>query len=280
MTKVALVGAGGKMGARGTNNLKDSSYEMMYVEVSEQGIANLTEKGLKTTPMDEAVAIADAIIFAVPDVVIGKLAREVVPNMKSGAMLITLDPAAARIGHLPKRADITYFVVHPCHPPIYNDEMTREAKADLFGGVAAKQAIVCALMQGPEEDYQKGEEIAKAMFAPILRTHRINVEQMAILEPAMAETVLGTCVTVLREAMDEAVKRGVPLDAAKDFMIGHLNIELAIAFDLVDSPFSDAALVAIEYGKKKLLNPNWREIFEPDKIEESIHVMLNTDKIS
>ena len=46
MTKVTLVGAGGKMGMRLTHNLKNSDYEMSYLEVSQQGIEKLKEKGI------------------------------------------------------------------------------------------------------------------------------------------------------------------------------------------------------------------------------------------
>jgi D-apionate oxidoisomerase len=278
--QIALMGAGGKMGSRLTDNLKDSEYEMRYVEISEAGRKNLESKGLTVTAQDQAIPDADIVILAVPDVVIGKIGADVVPHLKSNAMLIVLDPAAAHMGHLPNRKDISYFVTHPCHPPIFNDETTEEAKNDFFGGKYAKQSIVCALMQGPEEHYLIGEEIARSMYGPILRSHRVTVEQMAVLEPAMAETVLGTCVMTLREAMEEAVRRGVPYEAARDFMLGHLKIELAIAFDIVDSPFSDAAMVAIEYGKKHLLKPEWRDIFNSSNINESIDWMLHPEKLS
>ena len=79
----------------------------------------------------------------------------------------------------------------------------------------AKQAIVSALMQGTEEDYRLGEEISRKFFGPILRSHRMTVEQMAILEPALSESVTATCLTVIREALDEAVRRGVPAEAAR-----------------------------------------------------------------
>ncbi|HZG55517.1 phosphogluconate dehydrogenase C-terminal domain-containing protein, partial [Paenibacillus sp.] len=159
-----------------------------------------------------------------------------------------------------------------------NDETTPEAKRDFFGGVAAKQAIVCALMQGPEEHYAVAEAVAQAMYAPILRTHRITVEQMAMLEPTMAETISSMMVTVLGEAMDEAVKRGVPYEAAKDFMLGHINVQLAIVFEKTN-PFSDACLVAIEYGKKAMLKDNWRDLYNPEKVYDQIDVMLHPEKL-
>ena len=43
----------------------------------------------------------------------------------------------AYVINLPERADLTYFVTHPCHPPLFNDETDPAAKRDFFGGVAA-----------------------------------------------------------------------------------------------------------------------------------------------
>ena len=114
-------------------------------------------------------------------------------------MIIGLDPAAGYAGVLPKREDISYFITHPCHPPVFNDETEPEARQDWFGGAKAKQNIVCALHQGPEEDYAKGEAIARAIFAPVMRAHRLTTEQMAILEPGLVETLSATCLYIIRE---------------------------------------------------------------------------------
>ena len=92
---------------------------------------------------------------------------------------------------LARPQDLTYFVTHPCHPPIFNDETTRRKK-DHFGGVAAKQHIVSALMQGPESAFALGEAIAKTIWAPVMRSYRVTVEQMALLEPGLSETVCAT----------------------------------------------------------------------------------------
>jgi D-apionate oxidoisomerase len=267
------------MGNRVSDNLRHASYQMKYTEISEQGIASLHERGLSVTPQNEALTDADAVILAVPDRVIGAVAAEVVPRMKKGSMLVVLDPAAAYMGHLPERQDITYFIAHPCHPPVFNDETEPEAKKDYFGGIKAKQAVVCALMQGPEEDYSIGEELVQLMYAPVLRAHRITVEQMAILEPTMAETIGAASAMFLRAAMDEAVARGVPYDAARDFMLGHIHIELAIAFGEAGNPFSDACKVAMAYGRNYWLKQGWQQLFEPDKVREQIDVMLNPEKL-
>ncbi len=275
MATIALMGAGGKMGYRLARNLKDSRHQLHCVEVNPAGLARLAELDLQSTPHDHALEGAEVVILAVPDRLIGKIAHEIVPSLKPGAMVMALDPAAPHAGHLPKRSDVTYFVTHPCHPPVVNDEVSEEAKHDFFGMVAAKQNIVCALLQGPEEHYALGEEIAKTMFAPTMRAHRITVEQMAILEPALAETVSGTLLMALREALDEAVRRGVPREAAFDFLFGHINVELAIAFQLVPGAvFSDAALKAIDRARPRILRDDWLKVFEPAEIAQSIDDMI------
>ena len=275
MAAIALLGAGGKMGHRLARNLRDSPHELRPIEVGAAGLARLAELGLQAVPRDNALQGADVVILAVPDRLIKAIAGEIVPMLQPGAMVMILDPAAPHAGHLPKRSDVTYFVTHPCHPPVVNDEVEPAAKRDFFGMVAARQNIVCALMQGPEADYARGEAIAMTMFAPTMRSHRVTVEQMAILEPALSETVCGTLLMALREALDEAVKRGVPREAAFDFLFGHINVELAIAFQLVPGAvFSDAALKAVARAKPQIFKDDWLRVFEPAEIAETIEEMI------
>ncbi|EWS63892.1 hypothetical protein Y695_02870 [Hydrogenophaga sp. T4] len=99
-----------------------------------------------------------------------------------------------------------------------------EGAPDYFGGVAAPQSIVSALMQGPDDAFTMGEDIAKTIYQPIQKAYRVTVEQMALLEPGLSETVCATLLDVMREAMDEVVTRGVPAEAARDFLLGHMTI--------------------------------------------------------
>lgn len=271
MTTIALLGAGGKMGCRCTDNLKKSDYGVRHVEISPGGIAALAARGIAPVPIEEAVPGADAVILAVPDVAIGKVSHQIAPLLRPGALVIVLDAAAPYAGELPDRTDIGYFVTHPCHPPVFNDETDPEARRDFFGGIKARQHIVCALMQGPEEAYVLGEQIARTIFAPVMRAHRCTMEQIAILEPALSETVAATCVTVIREAMEEAIRRGVPREAARDFLLGHIHIELALVFEeLTTARFSDGAMKAIEEAKAVLFQPDWKKVFEPEEIRKSV----------
>ncbi|UCB45199.1 MAG: NAD(P)-binding domain-containing protein [Spirochaetota bacterium] len=270
MKSIALLGAGGKIGCRITDNLKNSDYNVRYVEISSQGIANLKERGITVTPLKEAIKDTDVVILALPDKLLGDIAHEIVPQLKPGNLVITLDPAAAYGGELPERKDIAYFVTHPCHPPVINDETDLEAKKDFYGGKRAKQNIVCALIQGSEEDYKLGENISRFIFSPVMNAHRITLEQMAILEPAMAETVVLTLMFTMKEAMDEAVSAGVPEAAAKDFLFGHININLGILFNIFPARFSDGALKAVERAKGKLLQPDWKKVFKKENIKKEV----------
>ncbi len=275
MTSIALVGAGGKMGCRVTDHLKDNpDYALRYVECSERGVANLAARGLQSTPQAQAVRDSAVVILAVPDKLLGGVAREVVPAIKTGAMVMTLDPAAAHAGELPARPDITYFVTHPCHPSVFEYEEDAGARADFFGGTKAQMPIVCALMQGPEEHYALGERLARDFFAPVTRSHRISVEQMAMLEPAMAETVGIALIMALREALEEVVKRGVPRAAAEDFLYGHIKVPLGIAFSRVDFPFSDGAKLIAEFGRQRILRSDWKRVFEPESVKEQVKAIV------
>jgi D-apionate oxidoisomerase len=273
MTKIALLGAGGKMGLRLMKNLDGTRFKVAPVEVSEAGRTRLKDAtGRDCVDRQVALTGADVVLLAVPDRLIGKVAHEVVGQLSPGTAVIVLDAAAPHAGEMPVRPDVTYFVTHPCHPPIFNDEVTAEAKADYFGGIAAKQHIVCALMQGPEEHYAMCEEVARAIYAPVMRAHRVTVEQMAILEPALSETVGATFALTLRDAVDEAVRRGVPREAATDFLLGHLTIELAIAFELSPGArFSDGALHAIRQARPVIFKEGWLDrVFAPEAVLQSV----------
>jgi hypothetical protein len=267
MTVIALFGAAGKIGTRIRNRLQHvSEFTTLYVEAGEAGLARLAAAGLTATSQEAACGQADVAILAVPDTVLGAVAHAVVPQLRPGALVICLDPAAPHGGELPARDDIGYFIVHPCHPPIVNDEIEPEARRDFWGGIAAKQHIVCALMQGSEDDYQLGERIARLMFAPVMNAYRVTVEQMAILEPAMSETVILTCMFVMKEAIAEAVRRGVPAEAAREFALGHMNVNTGILFGYLDAQFSDGAKLAVARAMDQLLRPDWKKVFEPDNV--------------
>ena len=271
MTTIALFGAAGKIGTRIANRLRETEeYCTLYVETGEAGLARLRANGLEPTDRAAAVREADVVILAVPDTVLGRVAHDVVPGLKPGALVICLDPAAPYGGELPERQDIAYFVTHPCHPPIVSDESDPAVRRDFYGGIAARQHIVCALMQGSEADYERGVQIARRMFAPVMNAYRVTVEQMAILEPAMSETVILTCMFVVKEAIDEAVRRGVPVEAARAFALGHMNINVGILFGYLDAQFSDGARLAVERARSRIFRPDWQQVFDIENVKAEV----------
>jgi hypothetical protein len=271
MPSIALLGAGGKMGARLAKNLQGSAFEVRHVEVSQAGQKRLQDElGIHCCSIDDALKGVDAVILAVPDTLIGRIAADISPKLAPGTMVITLDAAAPFAGHLPQRDDLVYFVTHPCHPNIFNPQVHVEGSPDYFGGMRAPQSIVNALMQGPEDAYDLGESIARLIYQPIERSYRVTVEQMALLEPGLSETVCATLLDVMREAMDEVVARGVPADAARDFLLGHMTILSAVIFKQVPGQFSDACNKAITFGKPRLMRDDWKKIFDRQEIADSI----------
>jgi hypothetical protein len=278
MQKLTLLGTGGKMGRRLATNLKNTKWQVDYVEVNPAARERVErDLGITCVPADNALAEADAVLMAVPDALIGKIAHGFIERVKPNCAIIMLDAAAPHAGKLPKRDDVTYFVSHPCHPSIFKHEPTEERHADYFGGIAP-QAIVSALMQGPEEHFAACEDIAKAIYAPVNRSHRVTVEQLALLEPGLSETIGATLVTALREATDEVVRRGVPAPAAFDFMLGHLGIEMALLFEQYPGQFSDGAKLAIAKAKPKLLRDNWLAVLDTDAVLASVKDICNPPK--
>lgn len=271
---VVVMGAGGKMGARVAAKLDASHHDLRAVEVSEAGRQRLAELGIPTVETDDWLEFAEVVVLALPDNLIEQVATDLVPRARSGTMFLILDAAAPYAEVLPQRNDVTYFVGHPCHPPLFNDETEAAARIDYHGGVA-KQAIVCALMQGPEAHYELGREICETMWSPVTRTHRVTTEQLAILEPGLSEMVAMPFVDTMVQAVDEcAEKYGIDRQAALDFMIGHLNVEIAMWFGYAPKVPSDAAIRLMEFARGIVVKDDWRQALEPAKVREAARLIV------
>ena len=270
MKIVTLVGAGGKMGMRCTDNLMESDYDVRYLEIDEAAVRKLVDKGLKISTPEAALPVSDIVILAIPDVAIKKVSASVVPLMKPGAMIVSLDPAAPLAGHIPHRDDLTYYVTHPSHPSVFNWEATEEAYRDYYGGILAKQTAVSAIMHGSEKDWETGDALTRIIYRPVTKNHKITVAQMGILEPGFSETLCSTCIKKVRDALDVVVSKGVPEEAARDFILGHINIQLAVLFGELPIAFSDAAIKALERAESILFKDDWQKVFEMDDVMEQI----------
>lgn len=271
---VAVIGAGGKMGARAAQKIGFSeTNRVLLCESNAERAQALRDSGLQVTALETAMAESDFVVMAVPDALIGAIARQVTPLMKPGGTLIMLDAAAAYAGELPAAPGITQMITHPCHPPFFTEQASVEARRDYFGGIAIQDILVC-LIEGSEEAFAEGTELCRAIFAPVDRALRVTVEQFAFLEPAMSEIVVAAAANWMKRSMELAIEKGVPREAAEAFMAGHAQIAMAIVFGAESSPFSDAAQLAVEWGTERYINPAWRQVFEKETLTGAIHDIL------
>ncbi|MCI2957606.1 NAD(P)-binding domain-containing protein [Agromyces atrinae] len=278
-TTVALIGAGGKMGMRVSNNLKKSDFTVFYSEASPAGQERVRGLGLDITPTDEAIVDADVVILAVPDVVLGAVSEDVVPKLKHGAIVLTLDPAAAYAGLLFARDGIEYVCAHPCHPSVFLERRTDEEYADTFGGIAAPQEVVAAIESGDETARVLAESVISTIYAPVIQVHWVTVKQLAVLEPTLVETIACMIGELLQEALDETVNTvGVPYEAARAMLWGHVGIALTNALR-GSNPFSDACHIAMDYGRESIIKDDWKKIFDDSELDYVIARMLKIDAV-
>ena len=276
---IAVIGAGGKMGMRVSNNLVKTDHVVCYVENSPAGRERTVAAGRELTEASVAVADADIVVLAVPDLALGAVTADVVPQLKSGAIVLTLDPAAAYAGLLTTREDVIQAVAHPCHPSVFLERTTKEEWADTFGGIAAPQDAIAAVESDDPEHVRIVEETVRAIYAPVIDVHFVTVKQLAQLEPTLVETVACMIGALLKEALDEAVDTmGVPEPAARSILLGHTQVALANGLR-GDNPFSDACLIAMEYGKESIIKDDWKKIFQDDELDKNLARMLHLDKI-
>jgi hypothetical protein len=276
---IAVIGAGGKMGMRVSDNLARTGHTVWYVENSPAGQQRTIEAGREVTDAATAVADADIIVFAVPDLALQSVTAELVPQMKPGSIALTLDPAAAYAGLLTERDDVVLAVAHPCHPSIFLQRTTPEEYADTFGGVAAPQDAVAAIESDDPAKKALLDATVRAIYAPVVDVHYVTVKQLAQLEPTLVETVACMIGSLLNEALQEAVHTmGVPEDAARSILYGHTQVALANGLR-GDNPFSDACLIAMDYGRRSIIREDWKKIFRDDELDKNLAAMLHLDRI-
>lgn len=257
MIKIALVGAGGKVGQRLVKKLKDDpAYQMYYVEKRAEVLAPY---GVQAVSMEEAAREADYVVLAVPDRLIQFIAKEAVQHMKPGAVLVTLDPAATYSGAIPELPHLKYLVIHPNHPSVFTSSSDPEVTKDYWGGVAPMD-IVCSLVRGEPEDKPDLEALARKMFAPVLKVFWITPEQMCMLEPGVVELVTAPLFEAMREAMERIIEMGVPREVAHSFVTGHLRPQLHTSFGDADpNNMSDGAKEALKKGMELIMKPGWKD---------------------
>ncbi|MCX4238559.1 phosphogluconate dehydrogenase C-terminal domain-containing protein [Streptomyces ortus] len=276
---VAVIGAAGKMGQRVSDNLVESDFRVLFSEASPKGQELIRDLGRDLTESADAVAEADVVILAVPDVVLGQVSEELVPLMRPGTVVLTLDPAAAYAGLLFEREDIHYACAHPCHPSVFLERTTKEEWQDTFGGIAAPQEVVAAYEGGDEAKQELADSVIRVMYAPVVDVHWVTVKQLAVLEPTLVETIACMVGALLTEALHETVHTvGVPEKAARAMLLGHTQVALANTLK-GSNPFSDACLIAMDYGRESIVRDDWKKVFEDDELDKVITRMLKIKEI-
>jgi len=274
--KIGILGAGGKMGLRISANLQKLPNEIFYIENAETGIQRLTASGLKVSDPAEVMDRVNVLILAVPDILINKISSAVVPNLKPDSTVILLDPAAAYMSQVCLREDLHYTVIHPCHPALFKEQPTLEGYADHFGGLFGLQDIVSTHWKGARDKYELACDIVREMFAPVDEVFEMTLEQMAFLEPSVVEVCGLSLLSVFKELVEEMDKRNIPKDAGMSFLLGHIKICLAILL-LGSNPASDAAMIAMDYGKNKLIKEDWKKVLTDEALHEVLAKMLKLD---
>lgn len=276
---IAVIGAGGKMGMRVSNNLVKTAHNVLYAENSPAGQERVTATGRSLTDSTTAVADADIVIFAVPDLALKAVTADLVPQMKSGAIALTLDPAAAYAGLLTRRDDVINAVTHPCHPSVFLQRTTPEEYADTFGGIAAPQDAIAAIESEDPVKKQIVEDTVRIIFAPVIDVHWVTVKQLAQLEPTLVETIACMIGDLLKESLHEAVHTmGIPEPAARSILLGHTQVALANTLR-GDNPFSDACKIAMDYGRESIIRDDWKKVFTDAELDKNLAMMLHLDKI-
>lgn len=277
--KIAVIGAGGKMGMRVSNNLVKTQHTVWYSENSPAGQERVTATGRTLTDSNTAVADADIVIFAVPDLALKSVTADLVPLMKSGSISLTLDPAAAYAGLLTRRADVINAVTHPCHPSVFLERTTPEEYADTFGGIAAPQDAIAAIESDDARAKQIVQDTVRIIFAPVIDVHWVTVKQLAQLEPTLVETIACMIGDLLKESLHEAVHTmGIPEPAARSILLGHTQVALANTLR-GDNPFSDACKIAMDYGRESIIRDDWKKVFTDAELDKNLAKMLHLDKI-
>lgn len=276
---VTVVGAGGKMGMRVSDNLARTPYRVFYSENHPAAIERVRAAGRQVSDTGTAVAQSDVIVMAVPDILLGQISESIVPRAQPGAVLLTLDPAALYAGLIAHRDDMYFAVAHPCHPSVFLQRNNSDEWADTFGGIAAPQDVVAALETGDLLVRDRTEQVIRAIYSPVLDVHWVTVKQLTVLEPTVTETI--TCMIsallkdVLREAVDTA---GIPEQAVKAMMFGHVQIALANSL-LGSNAFSDAAMIAMGYGRERVIKDDWKRIFDDAELDTVIARMLRLESV-
>ncbi len=115
--KVTIIGYGSQ-GHAHANNLKDSGVQVMVgLRSDSSSVKKVTEAGLTTKPVEEAVAWADVVMMLAPDEHQAKIYREnIQPAIKKGAALAFAHGFNIHFGQIEPRPDLDVIMIAPKGP--------------------------------------------------------------------------------------------------------------------------------------------------------------------
>ena len=148
--------------------------------------------------------------------------------MKPGAVLLTLDPAAAYANlllparrHRPRR-----------RAPVPPVDVPGAHHQRGVGRHVRRHRRTAGRRRGLRERRRQGTRVDRDRGALRLRAgldvHWVTIKQLAQLEPTLVETVACMIGALLNEALEETVHTmGVPEPAARAMLFGHAQVALA-----------------------------------------------------
>ena len=162
---------------------------------------------------------------------------------------------------------------------MFLERTTKEEYADTFGGIAAPQDVVAAFEDGDLQARELTESVVRFAYGPVIDVHWVTVKQLAVLEPTLVETVACMIGALLKEALQETVHTvGVPEPAARAMLLGHMQVALANTLR-GSNPFSDACLIAMDYGRETIVKDDWKKIFDDSELDKVLARMLHIEAI-
>src|SRR5699024_8626151 len=149
----------------------------------------------------------------------------------------------------------------------------------LHDALPISQDAVAAIESDDPAKKEILDATVRAIFAPVIDVHYVTIKQLAQLEPTLVETIACMVGELLNESLQEAVHTmGVPEDAARAILYGHTQVALANGLR-GDNPFSDACLIAMNYGRESIIKDDWKKVFRDEELDKNLARMLHLDRI-
>jgi hypothetical protein len=68
----------------------------------------------------------------------------------------------------------------------------------------------------------------------------------------------------------------VPPEAARQFILGHMNVNVGILFKYIDAELSDGAKLAVSRAKDRIFKPDWKKVFEPENVMAEVKAITQS----